>query len=110
MEVLQQTPSDVMSRWQNKAGKDLLTLSEERGSTCAYSLIAKALGMMKEMKRDSFEERESVWVFVRGDVQPRRATVLEDTPEESDDVLLEYWDDDSPAERVERCLVRRMWA
>lgn len=110
MEVLQQTPSDVMSRWQNKAGKDLLTLSEERGSTCAYSLIAKALGMMKEMKRDSFEERESVWVFVRGEVQPRRATVLEDTPEESDDVLLEYWDDDSPAERVERCRVRRMWA
>jgi len=55
------------------------------------------------------EEREAVWVFLPGEVQPHRATVLEDTPEEAEVVLLEYWDGDTPPERVERCLVRRMW-
>lgn len=109
-EVLQCTTLEVMSRWHNRAGKDLLTLSEERGSRSAYSVLAKALGLMKEMKREAFEERESVWVFVQGDVQPRRATVLEETPAEADTVLLEYWDGDAPPERVDRCLVRRMWS
>lgn len=108
--VLEQAPHGALGRWRNKAGKDLLTLSQERGSSCAYSVLAKALGMLKEMKREHFEERESVWVFLPGDVQPRRATVLEAAAEETESVLLEFWDGDDPAERVERCLVRRMWS
>lgn len=109
-EVLELAPVDKWSRWENRAGKDLLTLSQERGSSCAYSVLAKALGMMREMKREAFEERETVWVFLHGEVQPRRATVLEDTPEEADDILVEYWDGDAPPEHVERCMVRRMWS
>jgi len=101
---------NTWSRWENRAGKDLLTLSQERGSSCAYSVLAKALGMMKEMKREAYEERETVWVFLHGEVQPRRATVLEDTPEEADDILVEYWDGDAPPEHVQRCMVRRMWS
>eukprot|EP00442_Polarella_glacialis_P025672 CAMPEP_0115166904 /NCGR_PEP_ID=MMETSP0227-20121206/74368_1 /TAXON_ID=89957 /ORGANISM="Polarella glacialis, Strain CCMP 1383" /LENGTH=762 /DNA_ID=CAMNT_0002579461 /DNA_START=75 /DNA_END=2365 /DNA_ORIENTATION=+ len=95
-EVMLQAHSTIWSRWENKAGKDLLTLAQERGSSSAYSVLAKALGMVKEMKRDTYEERETVWVFVNGDVQPRRATVLEDTPEDAEDVLVEFWDGDSP--------------
>lgn len=108
--IIGSLPMESWSRWQNKAGKDLITLSQERGSSCAYSVLAKALGMMKEMKREAFEEREAVWVFTQGDVQPRRATVLEDTPEEAEAILLEYWDGDDPPESVERCMVRKMWS
>jgi len=43
-------------------------------------------------------------------VQPRRATVLEDTPEEDDEVLVEFWDGDDPPERMEKCLVRKMFS
>lgn len=107
-EVLEIVPTDTWSKWQNKAGQDLLTLSQVRGATSAYAVLAKALGIVHEMKREAYEEREAVWVFLPGDVQPRRATVLEDTPEEVDEVLLEYWDGDAPPERVERCLVRRI--
>ncbi|CAK9048942.1 Hypothetical protein SCF082_LOCUS27194, partial [Durusdinium trenchii] len=106
--VLKEVRRSVWSRWQNRAGKDLLTLSQERGSSMVYSMLAKSLGMVKEVKRESYEERQTVWVFANGDIQPRRATVLEDTPEESDDVLLEFWDGDDPPERVERCLVHAM--
>jgi len=109
-EVLTRVRRTVWARWENKAGKDLLTLSQERGSSSVYSLLAKSLGMVKEVKREPYEERQTVWVFVNGDVQPRRATVLEDTPEEADDVLLEFWDGDAPPERIERCLVRAMWS
>lgn len=107
-EVLEQAPPGALARWHNRAGKDLLTLSQERGSASAYSVIARALGVLKEMKREALEEQESVWVFLPGEVQPLRATVLEDTPEDAEDVLLEYWDGDAPPERVERCMVRRI--
>jgi len=110
LEVLQRLEMDVWRQWQNKAGKDLLTLSQERGSSGAYSVLAKALGLVQELKRESFDEREAVWIFAQGEVQPRRATVLEDTPELADEVLVEYWDGDEPATRVERCLVRKMWS
>jgi len=110
VEVLETTPIEVVSGWQNRAGTDLLTLSEERGSAHAYSVLAKALGMVRETKRDEYEERETVWVFVQGDVQPRRATVLEDTSIEAETVLLEFWDGDDPPERVERSRIRRMWS
>lgn len=109
-DVLKIVRRTVWSRWENKAGKDLLTLSQERGSSMAYSMLAKSLGMVKEVKREFYEERQTVWVFVNGDIQPRRATVMEDTPEECDDVLLEFWDGDDPPERVERCLIRAMWS
>mmetsp|Transcript_57482 Transcript_57482/g.160018 ORF Transcript_57482/g.160018 Transcript_57482/m.160018 type:complete len:618 (-) Transcript_57482:163-2016(-) len=108
-EVLRVVDTEVWSKWENKAGKDLLTLSQERGSSLAYSLLARGLGVLKELQRQSFEEREAVWVFEVGEVQPRRATIMEDTPEEADDILVEFWDGDAPACRVERCLVRKMW-
>jgi len=108
--VLEQLPVDMWSRWENKAGKDLLTLSQERGSSGAYSLLSKALGLLDEMKQEAFEERESVWIYPVGEVQPLRATVLEDTPEEAEDVLIEYWDGDQPPSRIEKCMVRKMWS
>lgn len=107
-EVFKSMPQEIWSAWENKAGKDLLTLSQERGSSCAYSVLAKALGILSEMKRDSFEERESVWIFVNGDVQPRRATVIEDTPEEADEILIEYWDGYEDASYVDRAMVRKI--
>jgi hypothetical protein len=109
-EVFQAVPVAVWSQWTNKAGKDLLTLSQERGASGAYGMIAKALGILREQKRDSYEEREAVWVFLPGDVQPRRATVLEDTPEDAEEVYLEYWDGEDPPLRIERCMVRKMWS
>jgi hypothetical protein len=106
-EVLGVVHKDVWERWQNKAGKDLLTLSQERGSNSAYSLLARSLGILKEQLREAFEEREAVWVFEVGEVQPRRATVLEDTPAEEDSVYVEFWDGDEDPVRVDRCLVRK---
>merc|ERR1712039_350553 len=106
--ILDRIPRKVWERWQNKAGKDLMTLSEERGSKNAYSSLAKALGLVEELKRESFEERETVWIFKPGEVQPLRATVLEDTPEEADEVLIEYWEGTEGEARVDRCMVRKM--
>jgi len=108
--VLSRLPLELWSNWENKAGKDLITLSEERGSSGAYSVLAKKLGLVQDRKKESFEERESVWIFRPGEVQPLRATVLEDTPEEVDDVLVEYWDGDDPPSRVEKCMVRKLWS
>jgi len=107
--VLEVVPTEIWRLWENKAGKDLLTLSTERGSTNAYALLAENLGLLRERKRDTFEEREAVWVLLAGEVLARRATVLEDTPEDVEDVLLEYWDDDMPAERVQRCCVLKAY-
>ena len=39
-----------------KADKNLLDLSQERKSSRAYALLAKALGMVTEQKRATFEE------------------------------------------------------
>jgi len=107
-EVLGQVANEVWSKWENRAGKDLLTLSQERGSTAAYSMLARTLGLLQEQVRETYEERETVWVFELGEVQPRRATIMEDTPEEADEILVEFWDGDAPAARVERCIVRKM--
>lgn len=107
-EVIQLVPVDSWSQWRNKAGTDLITLSEERGSSLAYSVLATALGIVKEMPRESFEERETVWVFAPGDVQPRRATVIEDTSEDSESVLLEFWDGSGAPESADICMVRKM--
>jgi len=104
-EILQKVPQDVWSNWQNKAGKDLLTLAQERGSSGSQSMVAKALGLVKERRRESFEERETVWVLFPGEVQARHATVLEDVPETAGDVLLELWDCNDPPTRVNRGIV-----
>eukprot|EP00928_Gymnodinium_smaydae_P036114 TRINITY_DN2528_c0_g1_i1.p1 TRINITY_DN2528_c0_g1~~TRINITY_DN2528_c0_g1_i1.p1 ORF type:complete len:773 (+),score=236.64 TRINITY_DN2528_c0_g1_i1:45-2321(+) len=109
-EVLDHVRVEVWSRWQNKAGKDLLTLAQERGSSLAYSMLAKAMGLVREQKRDAFEEREAVWVFLPGEVQPRRATVLQDTPDTADLIKLEYWDGDDPEQELDRAMVRKMWS
>lgn len=106
--VLERFIPVVWESWMNKGGKDLITLSQERGSSNAYSVLAKALGIVKEQARDTFEEREAVWIFLPGEVQPRRATVLEDTSEDADDVLIEYWDGDGAPFRQDRCMVRKM--
>lgn len=106
--ILDRVSSGIWSKWENKAGKDLITLSQERGSSLAYSLLARELGVLKELHREVFEEREAVWVFEVGEVQPRRATVLEDTPEEAEEIYVEFWDGDAPPTYVERCLVRKM--
>lgn len=65
------------------------------------------MGVVEEQKRDTFEEREDVWVYHPGDVQPRRAVVLEDVDEDDDDILIEYWDGDDPPVRVDRAMVRK---
>lgn len=103
--VLEAVPVDVWRLWENKAGRDLLTLCMERGSTNAYALLAKALGLVIERKREAFEDREAVWVLAAGEVLARRATVLEDTPEDAEEVYLEFWDGDEPPERILRCCV-----
>jgi len=107
-DVLDRVDVDVWCQWKNKAGKDLLTLSEERGSTTAYSFLAQALGILTEQKRDVFEDRETVWVFFPGEVQARRATILEDTAEENEEIHVEMWEGDAGTQMVERCLVRKM--
>jgi hypothetical protein len=110
VQVLDAVHVDIWARWENKAGKDLLTLSLERGSTDVYPVLAKALGLLKEQKREVFEERETVWVMFNGEVQPHRATVIEDTPEEEDEILVEFWDDppETPPKKVHRCNIRKI--
>jgi len=110
IEMLEGVPQSVWSAWQNRAGKDLITLAEERGSSDAHSALMKCMGLVQDMERDVFEERENVWVYLPGDVQPRRATVLEDTPEEVDEVLIEYWDGDDPPSRIDRAMIRKDYA
>jgi len=109
LQVLAEVAKEQWSVWRNKADRDLLTLSEERGSSEAYAVLAKALGLVSEAKRDTFEEREAVWIFEPGEVMPRRATVLEDTSTEVDDIYIEFWDGDEPAMRIQRCLVHKSW-
>jgi len=106
--ALDRLPLDIWSTWENKAGKSLITLSEERGSSNAYSLLAKRLGLTQDRKIEAFEEGETVWVYEVGDVQPKRATVREDSPAEEEEVLLEYWDGDDPASKVEKSMVRKV--
>lgn len=56
--VLKIVRRKVWSVWVNKARKNLLTLAQERGATSTYSLLAKYLGMAKEVKREAVEERQ----------------------------------------------------
>jgi len=106
-EVFRRVPQDIWSSWYNKAGRDLLTLCEERGSSEAYSVVAKALDLVVEREREIFEEREAVWVLFPGELQPRRASVLEDTPKKNQEVLLEFWDGEEPPTLIDRCMVAK---
>jgi len=108
-EIIGSVSVDIWSKWENRAGKTLLTLSEERRSATVHSQIAKALGILKQSKRETFEERESVWVYVKGDVQPKRATVLANTLEAAEMIPIEYWEGNQPATCVNRCSVRKMF-
>jgi hypothetical protein len=106
-DILESVPMATWEKWKNKADKDLLTLSQERGASLAYSVIAKALGILREQTRETFEYGEAVWVFQIGDVQARRATIKEDVTEEADKILVEYWDGDEAASYVDRPQVRK---
>lgn len=103
--IRDRVPMETWRGWLNKGGKDLLTLAEERGSWASYCMLARDLGVMKERRRTHFDEREFVWVMFAGDVQARRATVIQDATEEQDDIFVEFWDDDSPPSWVSRDFV-----
>eukprot|EP00928_Gymnodinium_smaydae_P060563 TRINITY_DN4425_c0_g1_i1.p1 TRINITY_DN4425_c0_g1~~TRINITY_DN4425_c0_g1_i1.p1 ORF type:complete len:949 (+),score=209.88 TRINITY_DN4425_c0_g1_i1:126-2972(+) len=106
-EVFRKAALKEWSSWKNRAEKDLLTLAEERGSKEAYSVLAKALGLVKEQERQPFEEGEYVWI-VRSDwVQSKQATVMEDTPAENDLVLVHFWEGNDEPVHVERCVVHK---
>jgi len=109
-EIIESVSIDTWSKWENRAGKTLLTLSEERRSAAVHWQIAKALGIVKESKHETFEEGEDVWVYVPGDVQPRRATVLADTLEGPEMIPIEYWEGNEPATCVDRCLIRKTFS
>jgi hypothetical protein len=112
--VLDTVPVDIWKEWTNGAGEDLLSLSLKRDSSHAYALLAKALGLIEERKCVPFEERETVWVLMNGQILARQATVVEawpnpdDVPEDADKILLEFWDDDQPPIRVESCCVLKV--
>jgi len=106
-DVLVKVPSDMWSSWQNKAAKDLLALAQERNSPASYSMMAKELGILQERKSASFEEHETVWVLLPGEVQARHATVLEGTSADATEVLVEFWDNDGPPSKVDHALVMK---
>ena len=81
----------------------MFLVEQERGSGNAYRYLAKENGLLKELAQESYEEGEAVWIFLPGEVQPRRASVMEDTPEDAALILVEFWDDDDPPSHVERC-------
>jgi len=104
--ILNNLSQDVWSSWQNKGGKNLLTLAQERQATGSYALIGRALGLLQERKREAFEERETVWVLCPGEVQARHGTVIEDAPADGDtELLLEFWDFPGPPQKVDRANV-----
>mmetsp|Transcript_18975 Transcript_18975/g.40836 ORF Transcript_18975/g.40836 Transcript_18975/m.40836 type:complete len:493 (-) Transcript_18975:48-1526(-) len=105
-EVLSRTDIDRVRSWKNAAGEGLLALSESRHKPEMYAILARAFGMVEERKPQAFEERQDVWVYTQGEVQPKRATILEDSPEEEDHVHIEYWDGDGDPEWIEKSRVR----
>jgi len=107
-EVLGKVPQEVWSTWQNKAGKDLITLAQERGSSAAYAVMARAMGLIQERKHAKLEAGDSLWVMVPGDMQPRRATAVKAASEDDEEVLVEYWDGDAPPCRVPHVLVSKL--
>merc|ERR1712137_391607 len=109
-EIIESVSIDTWSKWENRAGKTLLTLSEERRSTNVHSQLARALGIVRQSKCESFEEGETVWVYIEGDVQPKRATVLADTLDGTDVVPIEYWDGNEPATCVDRCTIHKTFS
>eukprot|EP00448_Togula_jolla_P035939 CAMPEP_0170632690 /NCGR_PEP_ID=MMETSP0224-20130122/35475_1 /TAXON_ID=285029 /ORGANISM="Togula jolla, Strain CCCM 725" /LENGTH=488 /DNA_ID=CAMNT_0010961445 /DNA_START=45 /DNA_END=1511 /DNA_ORIENTATION=+ len=51
-DVLSQVAIEVWSKWTNKAGHDLLSLSDERGSSKAKWSLAEALGLLSGLQCD----------------------------------------------------------
>lgn len=112
LEVLDGVPVNVWERWQNKAGKDLEQLCQERGEKCEVCLrvIFKASGRETQIEREYFEEGEHIWVHVKGEVQARQATVMEDTPIEEDLVLIQFWAGYEDSSYVDRGVVSKMYS
>lgn len=81
----------IWTLWENKAGDDLLSISKRRSDE-AHKFLLKRLGVLQERNRTSFSAGDTVWVLGRGDVESLRVTVMEDTPAESDEVPLRFWD------------------
>mmetsp|Transcript_18888 Transcript_18888/g.61447 ORF Transcript_18888/g.61447 Transcript_18888/m.61447 type:complete len:834 (+) Transcript_18888:103-2604(+) len=109
-EVLAQVPLDMWTKWRNGADKDLQELCVERGagSEECLKVIFEAMGLTQEREREYFEEGTYVWVHRRGEVQAMQATVKQDTPEEDDLILIEYWIGSGAPEYVDRGIVSRM--
>lgn len=105
--IITTVPKETWEAWKNKGGQDLIEVAHERGKANSYAVLAKELNMLREQTRHTFEEREAVWVYEEDAVQPRQATVLEDTPAEVDTILVEFWDGYEPASRIERCRVMK---
>jgi hypothetical protein len=103
--VIDRVPVAIWSRWTNKAGVDLITLAESRGSSAAYAVLGTALGLISQQVREAFAEDETVWIYFPGNVQPKQATVKEDTSPDSNEVLVEIWDEDGDPRRVDRAIV-----
>merc|ERR1712137_931566 len=64
-EIIESISIAIWSKWENRAGKTLLTLSEERRSPSVHLRLAKAFGIAKQLKRESFEVGECVWVYIK---------------------------------------------
>lgn len=111
LEILDLVPLELWEKWQNKAGKDLEQLCHERGEKCEGCLrvIFKASGRERQVEREYYEEGENVWVHVKGEVQARQATVMEDTPLEEDMVLIKFWAGYDEPEYVDRGIVSKMY-
>jgi len=110
-EVLEQLPTHhIWVKWRNKAGKDLEELCQERGEKCegALRVIYKASGREQTVVREYYEEGTYIWVHLKGDVQAKQATVMQDTPEEDDYILIQYWIGYDEPEYVDRSMVSRM--
>lgn len=90
-----------------EAGKDLISLSQERGASLAYSALARALGVLVERKHSSLEHGAAVWIHEPGEMQPRRATVARAARADAREVLVEFWDGDAPEMWVQRALVSK---
>jgi hypothetical protein len=107
-EVLQKVRKETWSTWANKAGDSLVKVAHDRQNTEVYSALARELGLLRELDRDFFAEDEDVWVYKPGEACPLRAKVLEDTPVENDEILIQYLDGDDAHTHVARATVRKI--
>eukprot|EP00928_Gymnodinium_smaydae_P036874 TRINITY_DN25701_c0_g2_i1.p1 TRINITY_DN25701_c0_g2~~TRINITY_DN25701_c0_g2_i1.p1 ORF type:complete len:700 (-),score=183.60 TRINITY_DN25701_c0_g2_i1:101-2104(-) len=58
LEILRMVDVSIWSEWKNKAGEKLLDMSQERRLSNAYAVLARELGLLKELTRETYVERE----------------------------------------------------